>query len=100
MDNNCKVDLSFQNFLECLVMRTCIHDLSNVILERSILLMLLKRDSLKYIFIDMQVEHGQRHLFKQYSLKTRRFIGNTSMDPQLSFLMANQGPNCGNFAHR
>ena len=91
MDNNCKVDLSFQNFLECLVMRTCIHELSNVILERSILLMLLKRDSLKYIFIDMQVEHGQRHLFKQYSLKTRRFIGNTSMDPQLSFLMANQG---------
>ena len=53
--------------------------------------MLLKRDSLKYIFIYMQVGHGQRHLFKQYSLKTRRFIGNTSMDPQLSFLMANQG---------
>ena len=53
--------------------------------------MLLKRDSLKYIFIYMQVGHGQRHLFKQYSLKTRRFIGNTSMDPQLSLLMANQG---------
>lgn len=43
------------------------------------------------LFFGRLVEHGQRHLFKQYSLKTRRFIGNTSMDPQLSFLMANQG---------
>ncbi|XP_074606384.1 tRNA (guanine(10)-N(2))-methyltransferase TRMT11-like isoform X2 [Acropora palmata] len=37
------------------------------------------------------IGHGQRHLLKKYSLKTRHFIGNTSMDPQLSFLMANQG---------
>lgn len=43
------------------------------------------------LFFGRLVGHGQRHLFKQYSLKTRRFIGNTSMDPQLSFLMANQG---------
>lgn len=28
---------------------------------------------------------------KDISLKTRKFIGNTSMDPQLSLLMANQG---------
>lgn len=43
------------------------------------------------LFFGRLVGHGQRHLFKQYSLKTRRFIGNTSMDPQLSLLMANQG---------
>lgn len=43
------------------------------------------------VFFGRLVGHGQRYLLKQYSLKTRRFIGNTSMDPQLSFLMANQG---------
>jgi len=41
--------------------------------------------------ISCKIGHGQRHLLKKYSLKTRHFIGNTSMDPQLSFLMANQG---------
>ncbi|KAH8295195.1 hypothetical protein KR018_008456 [Drosophila ironensis] len=34
--------------------------------------------------------HGQRHLIKELSLKKRKFIGNTSMDAQLSLLMANQ----------
>lgn len=29
-------------------------------------------------------------MLRKFSLKTRKFIGNTSMDPQLSFLMANQ----------
>lgn len=29
-------------------------------------------------------------MLKDISLKTRKFIGNTSMDPQLSVLMANQ----------
>ncbi|KAJ7370621.1 tRNA methyltransferase 11 [Desmophyllum pertusum] len=43
------------------------------------------------LFFGRLIGHGQRHLLKQYSLKTRQFIGNTSMDPQLSFLMANQG---------
>ncbi|XP_068154318.1 tRNA (guanine(10)-N2)-methyltransferase homolog [Drosophila tropicalis] len=33
---------------------------------------------------------GQRHLIKDLSLKQRKFIGNTSMDAQLSLLMANQ----------
>ncbi|KAK3722075.1 hypothetical protein QZH41_019819, partial [Actinostola sp. cb2023] len=37
------------------------------------------------------VGKGQRHLCQKYSLKDRYFIGNTSMDPLLSFLMANQG---------
>ncbi|KAL9961723.1 hypothetical protein ACROYT_G030723 [Oculina patagonica] len=43
------------------------------------------------VFFGRLIGHGQRSLLKQYSLKTRKFIGNTSMDPQLSFLMANQG---------
>jgi tRNA (guanine10-N2)-methyltransferase len=34
---------------------------------------------------------GQRRMLHDISLKTRKFIGNTSMDPQLSILMANQG---------
>ncbi|KAG8228981.1 hypothetical protein J437_LFUL009539 [Ladona fulva] len=33
---------------------------------------------------------GRRELISQLSLKTRKFIGNTSMDSQLSLLMANQ----------
>lgn len=33
---------------------------------------------------------GRRSLIHDISLKTRKFIGNTSMDPQLSLLMANQ----------
>lgn len=38
----------------------------------------------------MQLADGRRSLLKEISLKTRKFIGNTSMDPQLSVLMANQ----------
>lgn len=33
---------------------------------------------------------GRRAMLKEISLKTRKFIGNTSMDAQLSVLMANQ----------
>lgn len=33
---------------------------------------------------------GNRTLIKELSLKTRKFIGNTSMDATLSLLMANQ----------
>ncbi|KAF6213186.1 hypothetical protein GE061_010902 [Apolygus lucorum] len=36
------------------------------------------------------VSEGQRDLIKKLSLKSRKFIGNTSMDPQLSLIMANQ----------
>lgn len=38
----------------------------------------------------LQIADGQRELIKKLSLKTRKFIGNTSMDPQLSLIMANQ----------
>ncbi|XP_054736353.1 tRNA (guanine(10)-N2)-methyltransferase homolog [Anastrepha obliqua] len=36
------------------------------------------------------IANGQRDLIKLLSLKKRKFIGNTSMDAQLSLLMANQ----------
>lgn len=38
----------------------------------------------------LQISNGLRQLIKKLSLKTRKFIGNTSMDAQLSLLMANQ----------
>ncbi|KAL9693583.1 hypothetical protein quinque_012868 [Culex quinquefasciatus] len=37
------------------------------------------------------VADGRRDMINEISLKKRKFIGNTSMDPQLSLLMANQG---------
>ncbi|XP_055843285.1 tRNA (guanine(10)-N2)-methyltransferase homolog [Episyrphus balteatus] len=42
------------------------------------------------VFFGRLVANGQRHLIKEFSLKKRKFIGNTSMDAQLSLLMANQ----------
>lgn len=42
------------------------------------------------VFLGRLVGHGQRHLIQHYSIKTRHFIGNTSMDAQLSLIMANQ----------
>ena len=41
------------------------------------------------LFFGRLVGEGQRDLITKFSLKKRLFIGNTSMDPQLSFLMAN-----------
>ncbi|XP_011303591.1 tRNA (guanine(10)-N2)-methyltransferase homolog [Fopius arisanus] len=42
------------------------------------------------LFFGRLVATGQRELIQKLSLKTRKFIGTTSMDPQLSLLMANQ----------
>lgn len=36
-----------------------------------------------------QIGHGQSRLKSVYSLKERRYIGNTVMDPELAFLQAN-----------
>uniref|UniRef100_T1I037 tRNA (guanine(10)-N(2))-methyltransferase TRMT11 n=2 Tax=Rhodnius prolixus TaxID=13249 RepID=T1I037_RHOPR len=44
----------------------------------------------KYFFGRLVAE-GQRDLISKLSLKKRKFIGNTTMDPQLSLIMANQG---------
>ncbi|KAF5286846.1 hypothetical protein FQA39_LY00379 [Lamprigera yunnana] len=42
------------------------------------------------VFFGRWITSGFRQLIRELSLKTRTFIGNTSMDPQLSLLMANQ----------
>lgn len=42
------------------------------------------------VFFGRWITEGQRNLMHKLSLKTRKFIGNTSMDPQLSLIMANQ----------
>ncbi|XP_063540773.1 tRNA (guanine(10)-N2)-methyltransferase homolog [Cydia strobilella] len=42
------------------------------------------------LFFGRWVADGQRDLIQQHSLKKRTFIGNTSMDPALALLAANQ----------
>ncbi|XP_014214410.1 tRNA (guanine(10)-N2)-methyltransferase homolog [Copidosoma floridanum] len=42
------------------------------------------------LFFGRLIADGQRDKIKKLSLKSRKFIGNTSMDPQLSIIMANQ----------
>ncbi|XP_046859263.1 tRNA (guanine(10)-N2)-methyltransferase homolog [Xenia sp. Carnegie-2017] len=42
-------------------------------------------------FFGRLISYGQRHLIKYYSIKTRHFIGNTTMDVQLALIMANMG---------
>lgn len=37
----------------------------------------------------LQIADGQRDLIRSHSVKNRHFIGNTSMDAGLSFIMAN-----------
>lgn len=44
---------------------------------------------LKYVKC-FQICEGQRDLIHKLSLKDRKFIGNTTMDPHLSLMMANQ----------
>lgn len=41
------------------------------------------------VFLGRLISHGQRHLIQKYAVKNRYFIGNTSMDAQLSLIMAN-----------
>lgn len=43
------------------------------------------------IFVGKFIAEGSRDLINSISLKTRKFIGNTSMSPELSILMATQG---------
>ena len=40
---------------------------------------------------DLQVGHGQRDMINRFNLKKRKLIGNTTMDPELSFIMSNMG---------
>lgn len=43
-----------------------------------------------YVYFGRWIADGQRELIRSHSVKNRHFIGNTSMDAALSFLMANQ----------
>ncbi|KAG8036313.1 hypothetical protein G9C98_003636 [Cotesia typhae] len=49
-----------------------------------------KSENPEKLFFGKWIADGQRNLIQKLSLKTRKFIGTTSMDPQLSLLMANQ----------
>ena len=51
--------------------------------------MLLKWASCLRLFFGRCVGEGRRDLLTRMSIKTRKFIGNTTMDPTLSLLMAN-----------
>jgi len=42
----------------------------------------------------MQIAYGQREVIRQFDLKTRVCIGNTSMDPELSLIMSNVARVC------
>ncbi|XP_053349755.1 tRNA (guanine(10)-N2)-methyltransferase homolog [Clarias gariepinus] len=44
-----------------------------------------------YIYFGRFIADGQRELIRSHSVKKRHFIGNTSMDAGLSFIMANHG---------
>ena len=46
-------------------------------------------DAPRRVFFGRCVGEGRRDLIPRMSIKTRRFIGNTTMDPQLSLLMSN-----------
>uniref|UniRef100_A0A3Q2KWZ4 tRNA methyltransferase 11 homolog n=1 Tax=Equus caballus TaxID=9796 RepID=A0A3Q2KWZ4_HORSE len=43
------------------------------------------------VYFGRWIADGQRELIESYSVKKRHFIGNTSMDAGLSFIMANHG---------
>ncbi|XP_006626081.1 tRNA (guanine(10)-N2)-methyltransferase homolog isoform X1 [Lepisosteus oculatus] len=44
-----------------------------------------------YVYFGRWIADGQRDLIRSFSVKKRHFIGNTSMDAGLSFIMANHG---------
>lgn len=47
------------------------------------------RDTPRQVFIALKLASGQGHIRESYSLKKRKYIGPTSMDAELSFVMAN-----------
>jgi tRNA (guanine10-N2)-methyltransferase len=46
-------------------------------------------EDLKTVYFGVHIATGNRDLVKNYSLKSRKYIGNTSMDAELSLIMAN-----------
>ncbi|XP_066926042.1 tRNA (guanine(10)-N2)-methyltransferase homolog [Clytia hemisphaerica] len=59
-------------------------------LNFSLLLDFENSGQLTQLFFGRLIGNSQRNSIFKYTLKTRYFIGNTSMDPQLSMVMANQ----------
>jgi len=49
-----------------------------------------QNDNVEHFYFGKFIGPSQRSAVHKYNLKKRYFIGNTSMDPQLSMLMANQ----------
>ena len=47
------------------------------------------KDRIRQIFVGRRIAFGQGHIGSKYSLKKRSYIGPTSMDAELSFVMAN-----------
>eukprot|EP00494_Astrolonche_serrata_P029297 UN29564 len=45
---------------------------------------------LEKVFFGRRVTEGARSIVKEFSLKKRKFIGPTSLDPELAFIMCNQ----------
>jgi len=43
------------------------------------------------LLLGRKIGEGRRESIRKLSIKTRKFIGNTTMDPELSLLMANMG---------
>ncbi|KAM0788686.1 hypothetical protein ACM66B_002783 [Microbotryomycetes sp. NB124-2] len=49
-----------------------------------------KLEEVKRIWMGLKICDTQRHLVDQFDLKKRKYIGNTSMEAEVSLLMANQ----------
>lgn len=46
---------------------------------------------ISHIFDLLQITHGRaRHLISRFNVKTREYFGNTSMEAEMSLLMAGQ----------
>lgn len=50
-----------------------------------------KSYDIKQAYFGRLVGHGQRDTINRFNLKKRKLIGNTTMDPELSFIMSNMG---------
>ena len=58
-------------------------------LKRDLIFISYTFSNLYRLFFGRCIGEGKRDLIGRLSIKTRKFIGNTTMDPTLSLLMAN-----------
>lgn len=74
------------------VMKWIVHCLlDSVTLANLLVFLSLVSETWQWFQFFQQIADGQRELIESYSIKKRHFIGNTSMDACLSFIMANHG---------